>query len=209
MPADTTDFVRAELARLDLLLHRQVLRLRARYQLSLDEFRGLYVSDSHVDSLVRDWRAADSTSDFSQLDGRTATMRQSNWAALSGNSPWKRLASELSLSAFEMDVILLAFAPQLDLKYQVIYSYLNNDVSRKWPTLDLPLRLCGYELAETIRLRSYLLPQATLFRQGVLQILPETFEKASWPAQGFSLNHSVAQYLLGYAVLDARLAPVV
>lgn len=208
MPAEPTDFVRAELQRLDLLLHRQILRLRARYQLSLDEFRGLYVSDSHVDSLIHDWRSADNESDFSHLDERTATTRRSNWAALVSDSPWKRLASALRLSAFEMDVILLAFAPQLDLKYEVIYAYLNNDVSRKWPTLDLPLRIFAVDLAKMLSLRSYLLPQGTLFRQGVLQILPETFERASWLAQGFSLNHSVAQYLLGHAVIDARLAPV-
>jgi hypothetical protein len=33
------------LSRLDLLIHREILRLRANYELSLDEFRGLYVSD--------------------------------------------------------------------------------------------------------------------------------------------------------------------
>src|SRR5829696_6465333 len=42
----------AEMARLRLLLHREILRLRARYHLSLDEFRGLYVSDEQVDALV-------------------------------------------------------------------------------------------------------------------------------------------------------------
>ena len=46
-------YLDAALHRLDLLLHREILRLRARYQLSLDEFRGLYVSDEQVDHLVR------------------------------------------------------------------------------------------------------------------------------------------------------------
>src|SRR5690606_41754107 len=41
------------LQRLDLLLYRQILRLRASYQLSLDEFRGLYVSDQQVDALIQ------------------------------------------------------------------------------------------------------------------------------------------------------------
>src|SRR5579863_962070 len=40
------------LARLDAALAGEVLRLRARYQLSLDEFRGLYVSDEQVDALL-------------------------------------------------------------------------------------------------------------------------------------------------------------
>src|SRR6185369_750347 len=40
------------LAWLDVALHREVLRLRARYELSLDELRGLYVSDEQVDRLL-------------------------------------------------------------------------------------------------------------------------------------------------------------
>ena len=47
-PIDPRQFLCVELQRLDLLLHREILRLRARYQLSLDEFRGLYISDEQV-----------------------------------------------------------------------------------------------------------------------------------------------------------------
>lgn len=53
MSDDPFEFWRAELKRLDLLLHRQILRLRVAYQLSLDEFRGLYISDEQVDQLAR------------------------------------------------------------------------------------------------------------------------------------------------------------
>src|SRR6266699_3526654 len=40
-------------ARLDERIEREIRRMRARYELSLDEFRGLYVSDEQVDRLVR------------------------------------------------------------------------------------------------------------------------------------------------------------
>ena len=53
MAGDPLAQVDLPLARLDRLLEREILRLRARYQLSLDEFRGLYVSDEQVDRLVR------------------------------------------------------------------------------------------------------------------------------------------------------------
>ena len=206
MATRSVEFVRAEMARLDLLLHRQILRLRARYQLSLDEFRGLYISDSHVDSLIRDWRSSDSPSNFTDLDARAAAMRQRNWDALAVDCPWKRLAQQLNLSSFEMDVILLAFAPQFDLKYEVLYAYLNNDISRKWPTVDFSLQLFGNEPTERAELRSSLLPQSPLFRLGLLQIMNETQAKPSWLAQSFSLNHSVAHYLLGHDVMDHELA---
>ena len=44
----------AELARLDLLLRRQIVRLRAADPGALDDpYRGLYVPDAQVDSLLR------------------------------------------------------------------------------------------------------------------------------------------------------------
>ena len=42
------NYLSMALQRLDLLLQREILRLRASYQLSLDEFRGLYISDEQV-----------------------------------------------------------------------------------------------------------------------------------------------------------------
>jgi hypothetical protein len=208
MKFDVTEFVDAELARLDLLLHRQILRLRARYQLSLDEFRGLYISDAHVDSLVANLRSNNSPPDFTDLDARAVAMRRVNCDAFATDSPWNHLASQLNLSTFEMDVILLAFAPHFDLKYEVLYAYLNNDVSRKWPTLDLALQLFSGEKSERSHLRSSLLPQSPLFRLGLLQTVNESPAKPAWLAQGFSLNHSVAHSLLGHPVIDSALAPV-
>ncbi|WP_394325977.1 hypothetical protein [Methanosarcina horonobensis] len=44
-----------------------------------------------------------------------------------------------SLDPFEIDILLIGLAPELDLKYEKIYSYLQNDVTKKndpesiWP----------------------------------------------------------------------------
>ena len=43
--------MKPQFAWLDALLAREIQRLRARYQLSLDEFRGLYISDAQVDDI--------------------------------------------------------------------------------------------------------------------------------------------------------------
>ena len=52
MLTEPMEHLAAELQRLDLLLHREILRLRANYQLSLDEFRRLYISDEQVNQLI-------------------------------------------------------------------------------------------------------------------------------------------------------------
>src|SRR5687767_1384109 len=171
MFGDSRAYLRAQLQRLDLLLHRQILRLRATYQLSLDEFRGLYVSDQLVDSLVGKLASEDDAIGSIEELTRTADdLNLSIHEQLDEDSTWMRTVKEFGLSQFEQDALLLAIAPEIDLKYETLYAYLNNDVTRKLPTFDLVLRLFTEDAEQQMDLRSYLLPEATLFRTGLLRI---------------------------------------
>src|SRR5262249_43172593 len=123
----------AQLAQLDARIEREIVRLRGRYQLSLDEFRGLYVSDEQVDRLVT--RA----SGVSGLDALPSIHRPSHGAR--DDPDWRRLAEVFDLSPLDEDLLVVATAPELDPKYETLYAYLNDDVTRKWPTVDLARRL--------------------------------------------------------------------
>src|SRR4051812_9137872 len=138
-------YLDGELRRVDVLLHREILRLRARYQLSLDEFRGLYVSDEQVDSLVRNNGVSPEI--FEELPRQAKDPPE--WAAL-------------DLTPFEHDVLLLALARELNLKYETLYAYLQNDVARKKPSVELALRVCSE--ADSNRL----LPESRLVSTGLL-----------------------------------------
>lgn len=207
---DPLAHLQAGLARLDLLLHRQILRLRARYQLSLDEFRGLYISDQQVDNLIHQTTASEvSLPAVHEISARAEALRETNSKKLGDALPWSKLVTEFNLSQFEQDVLLLALAPEIDLRYETLYAYLNNDVTRKWPTCDLALRLFSDDPAERMSLRRYLLPEATLFTAGLLQRIQPTPEHPSWLASGFTLASPVSHYILGLPFLDPRLTAFV
>ena len=203
----TARYLHAELARLDLLLHRQILRLRAAYQLSLDEFRGLYVSDQHVDELIRRGILQDEAPEPRELTTRAEAIRAENAATLDEDSPWRRLTAQCRLSTFEQDVILLALAPDVDLKYETLYAYLNNDVTRKWPTWDLAFRLFTSSADERLQARSTLGAEGRLYATGILQPVQSTPEHPSWLARAFSLAPAVGQFLLGVPASYGRLSP--
>src|SRR6478672_7348136 len=93
------------LARLDTAVEREILRLRARYQLSLDEFRGLYVSDEQVDQLIRD-----AIGEARPEPPAAASLGD----ALDDQAPLARLAARCALEPPDLDVILLALAPEID-----------------------------------------------------------------------------------------------
>ena len=210
MLIDPVEHLSAELQRLDLLLHREILRLRATYQLSLDEFRGLYISDEQVNSLIdRSLRHEGPQSVVDELTRQAEAAREANTKRWHDDLPWHRLAAEFSLAPIEQDLLLLAVAPEIDLKYETLYAYLNNDVTRKWPTCALALRLFSTDAAQQLTMRRYLMPESTLFTSGLLQPIYPAPERPAWLAGGFFVSTSVPRYLLGFPARDPGLAAVV
>jgi AAA+ superfamily predicted ATPase len=188
----------AQFSELDALLEREILRLRARYQLSLDEFRGLYVSDEQVDRLVAQ------ASDRPELAVGPALARPAS-GARAAHPPWRRIAEGFGLSALDEDLLLLAAAAEFDLKYETLYAYLNNDVTRKWPTVELARRLLG-DQAEVLRA---LAPDATLPRYGLLERIDPPAARPGMLNSGFVLRPTVAAYLRGVAPIDPRFAAAI
>jgi SpoVK/Ycf46/Vps4 family AAA+-type ATPase len=210
MEATAMTYVQVGLQRLDLLIHREILRLRAQYQLSLDEFRGLYVSDEQVDHLVNESLAeqgADET--VNVLTERAEALRAAQAERRLHEAPWARLWKEFRLSQFEHDVVLLVLAPHVQLKYETLFAYLNNDVTRKSPTCDLALRLFTTTHAERAIADQYLLPQSTLFKEGLLQTVPQAADRPSWLSTGFTLAPGLAHFLLGHEHQIAELVSTV
>jgi hypothetical protein len=190
----TRDRYGPALARLDRRLEREILRLRARYQLSLDEFRGLYVSDDQVDALVASVREA-SESDPTLVDEPLTT-------APPPGPRWIRLATAFALSRVEQDLLLIALAPELDLKYETVYAYLNNDVTRKWPTLELARRVLAGAEGGVHACAEALTPTGRLRAQHLLEAIEPPAARPSQLNLGFALNPVVTRFLLG-----APLAP--
>src|SRR3954452_25206668 len=102
MSTDPLEHLSLELRRLDLLLHREILRLRATYELSLDEFRGLYISDEQVNSLIDRSLGHDGPqSVMDELTRQAEAVREANAKRLHDDLPWQRLAAEFGLAPIE------------------------------------------------------------------------------------------------------------
>jgi hypothetical protein len=139
--ADGKEQLQAELRQLDVLLQREIVRLRAAHLLSDTDLRGLYLSDAQVDVLTRARETDGETDpDAAALTAEAQRLRGENLARTTENLPLQRLATIFGLDEFESEVLLLGVAPELNLRYELLYSYLNNDVTRQRPSCDLALR---------------------------------------------------------------------
>lgn len=202
----------AELARIDVLIQRQVYRWQRSGQDPNDDFRGLYVSDSEALDLLKrplatSWGDASllepqQEQRFAELEAQATRRARQLYeqAQRSGSAPrLARLANTFNLSSFEMDTLLICLAPYLDLRYERLFGYLQDDVTRKHPSLNLVLNLLCQPGLPRLEGQAQFHPQAPLFKNHLLVKLKD-------PGQGQPnpLNHplvvdeTIVSWLLGH-----------
>ena len=164
-----------------------------------DPYRGLYITPADVDRLLLQPPGQPL---FAGLG--PAELPETRGLPL----PFRRLADQAGLSGFDIAVILLALAPEFDLRYERLYAYLQDDVTRKWPTVDLAMNLLCSDSGDKRAMRSRFLRPAPLVRYGLLQLVPEGGFTAA-PLLGRSLrpDPQVAAALLGTDGMAERLHP--
>jgi hypothetical protein len=112
------------------------------------------------------------------------------------------LAREFGLSALDVEILLIALVPDLDDRFEAFYGYLNDDVTRRRPSIGLALGLCGLAPADRAA-RARLGARAPL-RAGRLLVA----EDLDRPFLGRALRvpDRVTAHLLGDDTPDPRLA---
>jgi hypothetical protein len=64
-----------------------------------------------------------------------------------GRSGFHRLGQLLGLVPLDLEILLIAIAPNLHSRFERLYGYLNNDVTRRRASVGLALELCGRSAA--------------------------------------------------------------
>ncbi len=215
------DHLLAEARRIDLMLRREVIALRGqRSQGSWDEFRGLYISEEEIDSLLssepdegRTSKSASSDAAALRLDEylRTVeeTIREQRDRARESGAELRLeyLRQAFGLTAAEVDTIVVALLPDLDLKYQRLFAYLQDDVTRKEPTVDLVLRLIARSAEERLALRAIFLPQGQLLTHRLVSLVDaRSADSGCLLEKAVRVEERVVDYLLGWDEVDVRLA---
>jgi AAA+ superfamily predicted ATPase len=166
----------------------------------LEQFAGVYLDPAEMLRLARRPAGRPEAAGGGD-DGLPLT------AALPRESRGAGVAAALGLTPFQADVLLLALAPEIDLKYEKLYAFLNDDVGRKRPTVALALALlCGDPVARFARRREFE-PQRRLLRLGLIELAAdEAAPGGSLLARAIRLDEGALRLLCGHDSLDPRLA---
>jgi SpoVK/Ycf46/Vps4 family AAA+-type ATPase len=208
-----------ELARIDLLLQTAIRRWRLAGQDPRDDFRGLYVSDAEVDGLLArplsgNWGqtvslpAAEAEA-FAVAESQThRALAEFVAAAKSQPQPLRLLnvATAFGLTRFELDALLICLAPTLDLRYERIYGYLQDDVTRKRPSVNLILDLFSFGPTRWQQMACFA-PEAPLLRYRLLELSGNSGpDQPPLLSQTLRVDPALVAWLLGRYQPQADLA---
>ncbi|SDR60360.1 AAA+-type ATPase, SpoVK/Ycf46/Vps4 family [Rhizobiales bacterium GAS113] len=191
----------ASLRRLDALLDQLVGAAHAKGGVGAAALRGMYVGPEEAAQLLVRTPCAPP---FNLAPSEAGAPLVGPVAPLSGPS---LLQNWFGLSPFDLDVVVIALAPELDLRYERLYGYLQDDVTRRRATVDLALSLRTSSADEKMARLAHFAPDAPLIRHAVLHLLPDP-NQAHPPllAHYLRLDPQIIGALLGHGGLDARLA---
>jgi hypothetical protein len=166
-----------------------------------DPFRGLYLSDEAVDRLLastgqpvtpgdgKALAACEQRADAAETDGERLRLRE--------------LARTFDLAPLDVDLLLVALACDLDARFEQMFGYLNDDVTRRRPSVAVALALCGEPLASA-RARARLV-DGPLVRCGLLTV---DDPERPFPGRALRVPDRLVAHLLGDDAPDPALAGV-
>ena len=192
-----------ELVRLEGLLQRAVARANAIFGAKApgDLFRGLHISPAEVDELLGRHPGTSMLPVAPEGEAITTIDPENESAMLLS------LQKAYGLSRFDLDVIVLALAPEIDLRYERIYAYLQDNVTQRRPCVDLALSLFSQSDVAKLEHRLRFSPECPLLRHALVHLLPDPQQaQSSLLGSHIKLDEQIVRFLLGQRHLDHRLA---
>jgi hypothetical protein len=172
-----------------------------------DPYRGVYTDDLDIDHLLNN---AGTTSRRPRpdagIDAARAALADQAATLRRAGAPLRLdcLGDAFDLVPFDVDLLLVSLAPDLDPSFEKLYGYLNDDVTRRRASVGLALELCGAAVSDAWA-RSRLANAAPLVSSGLVYV-----EDTDRPVLSRSLRvpDRVVDHLLGGDDPDPNIAPL-
>ena len=176
-------YLQTHLLRLDLPLRLAVRRAQQAGFDPQNEFQGLYISEVELErylTLAPGMGLWDSQYPLPEFDETYQTeheriIRQiqdieANAQANNEILHLDYLRRVFALSLDDFDILLLGLAPALDRRYERLYGFLQDDVTKREPTVNLILNLLGQNWSRRTEILNRLTDTAPLLKYGFVQL---------------------------------------
>jgi SpoVK/Ycf46/Vps4 family AAA+-type ATPase len=120
-----------------------------------------------------------------------------------------QLQELFSLSPLERDILLVCLLPELDARYRRLFGYLQDDASRRQPTVELVLQIVHSIVPDLGRGRSAFDAEAPLVAHHLLALSSDVQGDEALPMRSVRVDDRIVGFLLGSDRSDGRLAEVI
>lgn len=169
-----------------------------------DPFRGLYLSEEQVDRLLAG--RVDGPAVNADAEAFLADLEAAADAATADGADirLRRLARSFGLDPIDVDLLLIALAPDLDNRFEQLYGYLHDDVTRRRASIGLALTLAGVSPVSADA-RHRFMPGGTLVGSGLVVV---DDPDRPFLTRSLQVADRVTAHLLGNDVADPSLVAV-
>ncbi len=204
--------LQAEMSRIDILIRQAVRKWQLAGQNPADSLRGLYLTPENADALTTR-RFGSNWGDLADLEPDEKLTYTSAYQAAESEAQalvevahkagfetrLGQLARAFHLDSFEVDALLICLAPALDLHYEQLYGFLQDDVTRRYASINLILDLLHEARPDRLTLIQHFSPHAPLLEHQLLQqVLDARNEPPHLLSQMLRVDDAVVSWLLGH-----------
>ncbi len=154
-----------------------------------DPFRGLYVNEADF---------------LRSLVGAKGDVQPFDSAPLAAGDEFASLGEMYRLTPFDLDTLFLALAPEIEPRYERIFAYLQDDVNRRRPSVDLILNLLCGPAQDRLNKRAALSASGALVRNRLIRLSGDDWTPL--PRREICIDPRIAAFLVGDDGVDSRLA---
>ncbi len=199
-----------ELNRIDTIIRLYHEKSKADHVGSSQEFQGLYISEDEINAILKtplfeSKACARSVLENAKIEKITREINTKKAESIKqGKELRLHILSELfHMQPFEVDALLVCLAPELDMRYEKLYSYFQNDVTRKRPSVDLVIKLLCSSTEERLWARDIFSHDSPLIRNRLLYLIGE--EQVPLLSKFLKVDDRIINYLFGDNSIDRKI----
>jgi hypothetical protein len=208
MSGDVEPGLRHLLGRLALIearVRRAVSLRRADDPAPDDPFRGLYLTPEAIARVLAHGRVPLAADTVEETRGRELEEEADADESHGADIRVRRIRTVFGLEPLDVEILLIALAPDVDARFEQLYGYLNDDVTRRRAGIGMALALCGVPESRSAA-RARLGAAAPLIANGLLAV--EDPERP-FLSRALRVPDRVAEWLLGGDEPDPSLAELI
>ena len=203
--------LQVKLTRIDLLVQRAVRLWQAAGQNPEDNFRGLTISIEEAQAIAgqpfgTNWgQIADLSPEEEEIFDQAFRLSEKSLSEIVEFANEKgytlrldQLQKDFQLEPFDLDTLLICLAPALDLRYERLYGFLQDDVTCTHPTVNLVLNLLGGSGVNRLELLAHFSSDSPLLHAGLVGWeAGADGENENLLGRGLQIDPTVVAWLLG------------